>query len=78
MAPKSYSVPVLQSAATPKAPTPRSRRQILRVDQPIAKKAIAISSPIIVAATPASILGSTSDLIRDALAKAGKVAGLIE
>lgn len=51
---------------------------VIRVDRPMAEKAISIGSKIIVAAALASTLAPTTDLIRDAATKAGKEIELIE
>ncbi|MAF11842.1 arylsulfatase [Candidatus Poribacteria bacterium] len=45
---------------------------VMRVDRPMAERAVAAGSRILVVATLESTLGPTTDLIRDAAAKAGR------
>jgi hypothetical protein len=55
-----------------------TKAPVIRVDRPMAAKAVSIGSPIIVAAALASTLGPTTDLIRDAAAKAAREVELVE
>ncbi|MBT3269135.1 hypothetical protein HN371_18465 [Candidatus Poribacteria bacterium] len=49
-----------------------ARRTVMRVDRPMAERAVEAGSRILVVATLESTLGPTTDLIRDAAAKAGR------
>lgn len=51
---------------------------VQRVDRAMAEKAVAIGARVLVAATLASTLAPTCELIRDAAAKAGKEVELVE
>ena len=53
-------------------------KTVQRVDRAMAEKAVALGSRILVAATLASTLQPTCELVRDAAAKAGKEVELIE
>ncbi|HEX4945623.1 MAG TPA: aspartate/glutamate racemase family protein [Blastocatellia bacterium] len=53
-------------------------KAVQRVDRAMAEKAVNIGSRILVAATLASTLAPTCDLVRDAAAKAGKDIAIIE
>lgn len=56
----------------------QTEKTVQRVDRAMAEKAVNIGSRILVAATLASTLAPTCDLVRDAAAKAGKHVEIIE
>ncbi|MBL8208630.1 MAG: hypothetical protein JNM09_30645 [Blastocatellia bacterium] len=57
---------------------PLTEKTVQRVDRAMAEKAVSIGARIIVAATLASTLPPTCELVRDAAAKAGKDVEIIE